>query len=185
MNSLLILAQEESEHSGLDLILPATDELVWGIACFAIVAFFMMRIAIPKIKEAIDARAAAIQQEKEDAEGAKAQANRLQNEYEQKLAEAKTEANRILEEARASAEEVRKDLIAKSEKEAQGIVARAQDQIEAERNRTLQELRTQVAEISVGLAEKVVGRSLDRTAQTQLIDDYIAEVGSMNGGSQN
>jgi F0F1-type ATP synthase membrane subunit b/b' len=42
-----------------------------------------------------------------------------------------------------------------------------------------------VAQLSIDLAEKVVGRSLDRTAQTQLIDDYIAEVGAMNGGSQN
>jgi F-type H+-transporting ATPase subunit b len=184
MMNLLILAAEE-EPSGLDLILPATDELVWGTICFALVAFFMMKIAIPKIKAGLDAREKAIQDEKEGAESAKAEATKLQDEYSQKLAEAKTEANRITEEARASAEEVRKDLIAKAEKEAQAIVARASEQIEAERNRTMQELKTQVAEISVGLAEKVVGRSLDRTAQAQLIDDYIAEVGAMNGGSQN
>lgn len=184
MMNLLILAAEE-EPSGLDLILPAEDELIWGLVAFAIVAFFMMRMALPKIRDAIDARAEAIQAEKEDADKAKAEATSLQKEYEQKLAEAKSEANRINEEARASAEEVRKDLIAKAEKEAQAIVARASEQIEAERNRTMQELKTQVAEISVGLAEKVVGRSLDRTAQAQLIDDYIAEVGAMNGGSQN
>jgi F-type H+-transporting ATPase subunit b len=184
MMNLLILAAEE-EPSGTELILPAVDELLWGTVCFAIVAFFMMRLVIPKIRDGLDARAAAIQSDKEAAESSKAEAAKLQKDYEQKLAEAKTEANRINEEARASAEEVRKDLIAKAEKEAQAIVARASEQIEAERNRTMQELRTRVAEISVDLAEKVVGRSLDRTAQAQLIDDYIAEVGAMNGGSQN
>jgi F-type H+-transporting ATPase subunit b len=187
MTNLLILAAEaaEEEKSGLDLILPAPDELLWGTLCFALVAFFMMKFAIPKIRDGIDARAAAIQEEKEAAERSKAEAATLAEDYRQKLAGAKSEANRILEEARASAEEVRKDLVAKAEKEAQSVVARAQEQIEAERSRTLQELRSQVAQLSIDLAEKVVGRSLDRTAQTQLIDDYIAEVGSMNGGSQN
>ncbi|MGH2754533.1 MAG: F0F1 ATP synthase subunit B [Actinomycetota bacterium] len=184
MTNLLILAAEE-EPSGLDLILPAVDELVWGLVAFAVVAYFMMRKALPKIREGIEAREKAIQDEKEGAESARAEANRLADEYKQKLAEAKTEANRILEEARRSAEEVRKDLIAKAEKDAQAVVGRAQEQIAAEKSRTLQELRSQVAELSIDLAEKVVGRSLDRPAQTKLIDDYITEVGSMNGGSQN
>ena len=73
------------------------------------------------------------------------------------------------------------DLQARAEQESQNIVARAQEEIRAERDRVFQELRTQVAQIAVELAGKVVGESLDTSAHTRLIDEYIDEVTSGNG----
>lgn len=184
----LLLAQEgEHEREGIDLVLPETAELVWGVICFAIVAFVLMRIALPRIREAIEAREQKIQGDLESAENAKTEAQSELEEYRKQLAEARSEANRIIEEARSSAEEVRKDIIARSEKEAEGIVARAQEQIQAERQRTVQELQRQIADLSIELAEKVVGRSLDGGSQRDLIDAYIREVAGMssNGGTSN
>jgi F-type H+-transporting ATPase subunit b len=184
----LLLAQEEPhEREGIDLVLPETAELVWGIICFAIVAFVMMRIALPRIREAIEAREQKIQGDLESAENAKSEAHKQLDDYKKQLAEARSEANRIIEEARSSAEEVRKDVIARSEKEAESIVARAQEQIQAERQRTVQELQRQIADLSIELAEKVVGRSLDGGSQRDLVDAYIREVAGMssNGGSKN
>jgi F-type H+-transporting ATPase subunit b len=184
----LLLAQESGhEREGIDLILPATAELVWGTICFIVVAFVLMRFAFPRIRQALEAREQKIQSDLEKAEQAKSEAEKQLEEYKKQLAEARSEANKIIEEARRSAEDVRKDIIARSEKEADQIVERAQEQIQAERQRTLQELRSQVAEISIVLAEKVVGRSLDGEAQRELVDAYIREVSGMssNGGTQN
>jgi F-type H+-transporting ATPase subunit b len=66
-------------------------------------------------------------------------------------------------------------------------VARAQEQIQAERQRTIQELQGQIADLSIELAEKVVGRSLDGSSQRDLVDAYIREVAGMssNGGTSN
>src|ERR671915_1525994 len=128
----LLLAQEHGT-SGLDLILPATAELVWGVICFAVVAFVLMRYALPKIREAVEARENKIRADLEGAESTKAEAEKQLDAYKKQLAEARAEANRIIEEARSSAEEVRRDIIAKSEKEAESIVARASEQIQAER----------------------------------------------------
>ena len=183
MTNLLILAAEE-EKSGLDLILPAADELLFGTLCFAVVVFFMMKFVVPKIKEGLEARESTIRGDLESAEKAKSEAAKTLEDYKAQLADARSEANRIVEEARTSAEEVRKDVIAKAEKEGQAIVARAQEQIEAERKRTMQQMRGQVAELSIELAERVVGRSLDKDAQIQLIEDYINEVSAMDGGTQ-
>jgi F-type H+-transporting ATPase subunit b len=184
-----LLAQEHapSEPSGLDLILPATAELIWGIVAFAIVMFFLNRVAFPKIKEAIAAREQKIQGDLEEAENAKQEAQKQLDEYKEQLAEARSEANRIIEEARQSAEQVRKDVIAKSEKEAEAIVARAQEQLDAERRRTVTELQSTIADLSIELAEKVVGRSLDGSAQRDMVDAYIREVSGMssNGGGRN
>jgi F-type H+-transporting ATPase subunit b len=184
----LILAQEaEHEREGIDLILPATAELVWGVICFAVVAYVLMRVAFPKLREVVEARENKVRGDLEDAENTKAEAQKQLDEYKQQLSEARGEANRIIEEARRSAEDVRKDIIARSEKEAESIVTRAKEQIETERQRTLQELQGQIAELSIELAEKVVGRSLDGDAQREMVDAYIREVSGMssNGGSKN
>jgi F-type H+-transporting ATPase subunit b len=178
----LLLAQEHGGgSSGLQLILPATAELIWGVICFAIVAFFLMRFAFPKLREAVEARERSIQEALEEAEKSRNEAQKLLEDYKKQLAEARSEANRIIEEARHQAEDVRRDLIAKSEKEAETVVARAREQIEAERNRTVQQLQGQIAELSIELAEKVVGRSLDGETQREFVDAYIREVAGMSG----
>ena len=181
----ILLAQAEEEREGIDLILPAVDELVWGIICFAIVAVVLSRIAFPALRATIEKREQTIQSNLEEAEKARNDAQKQLDEYRKQLADARSESNRIIEDARQSAEQVRKDLTAKAEAEAEQIVARAQEQIEAERNRTVTELQSTIADLSIQLAEKVVGRSLDGGSQKELVDAYIKEVsqmGSSNGG---
>jgi F-type H+-transporting ATPase subunit b len=184
----LLLAQEEGhEREGIDLILPATAELIWGAICFIVVAVVLSRIAFPKLREVVEAREKKIRGDLESAENAKSEASKQLEEYKKQLAEARGEANRIIEDSRQSAEQVRKDLVAKAEKDAEAIVARAGEQIQAERQRTIQELQGQIADLSIELAEKVVGRSLDGGSQRELVDAYIKEVAGMgsNGGSRN
>ena len=177
---LLILAQEEGGHAeeptGLDLILPAVDELVWGTICFAVVAFFLSKKAFPAIRSAMEKRAQTIQNDLEQAESAKAEAQRSLDEYKKQLAEARSEANRIIEEARQAAEQVRKDITAKAEKEAEQIVQRAQEQLEVERKATVTELQQTIGDLSIELAEKVVGRAIDASTHRDLVDAYIREV---------
>jgi F-type H+-transporting ATPase subunit b len=188
--ALLLLAQEgaegAAEHSGLDLVLPATPELIWGTVCFVIVLAFLSKVAFPAIKKGLEDREQQIQGDLESAENAKNEANRELEQYKKQLADAKSEANRIIEEGRQSAEEVRKDLVAKAEKDAQQIVERAQEQLVNERNRTVQELQGQIADLSIELAEKVVGRSIDASSHKEMVDAYIKEVAGMsNGGANN
>jgi len=192
LNGLLLLAQEgehggehaAEEPSGLDLILPATEELIWGIVAFAVVFFVLNKFAFPALRKNVEARDKQIQSDLEQAENAKHEAQRQLDEYKRQLADARSEGNRIIEEARQSAEQVRKDLIAKAEQEAEQIGTRAQEQIEAERNRALTELQGTVSELSIELAEKIVNRSIDANAHRDLVDNYIKEVAGTNGGSR-
>ncbi len=189
--NLLLLAQEHGEEAaaegghgpreGIDLILPALPELLWGAICFAVVAFFLIKKVFPKIQESVHKREQTIREAHEGAEKARADAERERDEYRRQLADARGEANRVIEDSRGQAEQVRKEIIAKAEREAQTIVARAQEQTEAERVRTLQELRGTVADLSIQLAEKVVGRSLDGGVQRELVDAYIKDVAGMSG----
>ena len=185
---VLLLAQEgghTEEPSGTDLILPEGSELLWGAIAFVLVLFILTKFAFPKLRETVETREKKIQEDLENAEKAKSDAQGKLDEYKEKLAEARSESNKIIEEARQQAEGVRSDLVEKAQAEAEQIVARTQEQIEAERNRTVQELQGTIADLSIELAEKVVGRSLDDKSQREMVDAYIKEVAEMNGGGNN
>ena len=178
--NLLLAAEEAEERTGLDLVLPEPAELIGGAAAFLVVALLLGWKVWPKVRDAIQKREQQIQGSLEEAERTKAEAQRQSEEYQSQLGDARQEANRIIEEARQSAEEVRKDLISRAEAEAAQIVERAQDQIAAERQRTVQELQGSIADMSIELAEKVVGRSLDSPTHRELVDAYIREVSGMS-----
>ena len=184
----VLLAAEEGggeEPSGTDLILPDLAELIWGAIAFAAVLFILNRFAFPRLRAAVEEREKKIQQDLESADRAKQEAQSQLDEYKQQVAEARSEANRIIEEARQQAEQVRRDLTEKAQAEADQIVARAQEQIDAERSRTVQELQGTIADLSIELAEKVVGRSLDDSSQREMVDAYIREVSGMSGRGSN
>jgi F-type H+-transporting ATPase subunit b len=190
LNGLLLFAAEEGEHaeeatSGTDLILPAFEELLWGIVAFAVVFFVLNKFAFPALRKNVEARDKQIQDDLKQAEDAKFEGQRQLDEYKKQLADARSEANKIIEDARQSAEQVRKDLIAKAEQEAEQVVARAQEQIQNERTRAIGELQSTVSDLSIELAEKIVNRSIDASAHRDLVDAYIKEVAGANGGGSN
>lgn len=181
MGSDLMISAAEEARTGLDLVLPPAAELIGGALAFLIVAFLLGKFAWPRIEKTVRERESTVRNSLEEAEKTKNEAQKMLSDYKEQLADARSESNRMIEEARQQAEQVRKDMIAKAEKDAEGVVEKAQEQIEAERRRTIQELQGQIADLSIELAEKVVGRSLDDKSQREMVDAYIKEVSSMSG----
>lgn len=163
-------------------ILPAIDEIIWGSLAFLLLFGFMVWKGFPAVKGAMDARAERIRSDLDEADAAKTDARRVQAEYEAKLADAKAEAARMVDEARTQADLLKQDLQARAESDIAAMRERASAEIEAGRQQAITDLRAEVSEIALGAAERVVGASLDRQAQSQLIDAYIDEVASSNGG---
>lgn len=180
MTELLLLAAEEAENGaeggGIEFLLPAPAELYTGIIAFTIVFLVMWKFAVPAMKKLMEERQAAIGGQIKEAELAKQEAQSLLGDYKDQLAGAKSEANTIVEEARTAAETVRLDILAKAEEEAGAIRAKARAEAEAEKGRALQEARVEVANISVNLAEKMLGASLDSELQKDLVERYLAEL---------
>ena len=178
----LILAAEEAaeEAGGLSLLLPEMAELVWGLIGFAILMAFMAKFAFPRINDMLEARQSAIQGQITEAESARADAERLRRQYEEQLADARTQASAIVEESREQGERQRADIVARAEQEATQIVARAREDVEAERGRMVADLRGQVASLSVELAGKIVQKELDPAQHRALVDSYINELSGLN-----
>lgn len=163
-------------ESGKQLLYPKAQELIIGALAFGILFLFMAKWVLPRLNQVLEARRDKIVGDMERAEATRREADQQLTDYRQQLSGAREEANRIIEEGRKTAESVRVEMTRRAEQEYQAIVARAQDEIRAERDRVFQELRTQVGELSLALAGRVVGESLDRTRHLRLVDDYIEEL---------
>lgn len=174
--SLLLAAEEEA--SGADLLIPDLRELAAGVIAFAIVFFFIWKYAIPAFNEMIENRQKAIKASLEAAEAEKAEAAALKSDYEKSISGAREEATKIVEEARQAGESARADIVARAEAEAAQIKTRAGQEIEAEKDRTVSAMRREVAGLSIDVAEKLVGRNLDRVSQQALVDQFINELSS-------
>jgi F-type H+-transporting ATPase subunit b len=179
---IAVLATEAGaeEASGLDLVLPDFAELLWGIVGFVLLTLILRKFVFPPMAKMLDERSAKIEGQIEQAETERQQAEQLRRSYEEQLADARNQGNTLVEEARAQAERVRADVLAKAEEEAQQIRERARADVEAERGRIVQDLRGQVATLSVELAGKIVQRELNPDQHRQLVDQYINELSGLN-----
>lgn len=169
----VVLAAEEGGNLEL---LPDDAELIWGAVAFTILMVILGYLVFPRLNQALDERTARIQGQIEDAEAVRGEAEQLRRQYEEQLSGAKDEAQRIIDEAREQAERIRLDAQTEAEREAQQIRARAREEAEAERSRVVQNLRDQVASLSVDLAERIVERELDEQRHRDLVDSYIDEL---------
>ena len=159
-------------------LLPATNEVIWGAAAFAVLVVAMWKFGVPAVKNMEKAREDRIRNDLEGAEKARTDAEAEKAQYDAQIADARNEAGRIIEEARQSAEQVRKDLIAKAEADALEVRNRAQADIATQQERAMAELRTDVTKLSIDLAERIVEHNLDRDTQQRLVDSFINQVGS-------
>jgi F-type H+-transporting ATPase subunit b len=116
----------------------------------------------------ITAALEAARKEREDAEA------RLR-EAEAKLADARKTAQQVIDAANKSGELLRADLRAKAEEEAQRIAESARKEIESERDRAIQQVRGEVANLVVSATERVIGETLDEPKHRKLIDKAIEE----------
>jgi len=173
---IVIQAAEEAEGGGMDLLLPPLPELVTGIIAFVLVFGFIWKKAGPALNRLLEDRQRAISGQLAEAEKAKVEAESLLNDYRAQLSEAKEKGNEVIEEARTQAEQMKADIIARAEAQAAEIVAKARDDAQNERTRALADARRDVANLSIDLAERVVGENLDHDAQLGLVERYIAEL---------
>ncbi|MEO6120737.1 MAG: F0F1 ATP synthase subunit B [Acidimicrobiales bacterium] len=156
-------------------ILPAKDELIWGVLSFVVLFVLMAKFALPGIQKAMAGRTERIQGNLDDAERVKGEATTVLSQYQAQLAEARNESSRIIEEARQTAEQLRKDLMLRAESEVNELRQRTRDDIAAAQERATADLSAKVGALAIDLAEKVVGANLDRDTNMRLIDQFIEE----------
>ena len=176
MLNVLVLAAEVEPHEEFGPTVPVWAESAWAAVFFFVLLAILYKVAWPKLQATLAAREAALTGSLRQAEATKAEADGVLADYRAKLADAQTQAQRIIDEGRRTGDQVVADARARAEVEAQQIVARAQSDIASERDRAITALRAELAGLSIELASRVVGKSLDSAAQRALVDSYIDEL---------
>jgi len=159
-------------------ILPETNEIVWGGAAFLVLLVVMWKFALPPVRNMMKQREDRIRGDLERAEQARTEAEAELASYRRQVADARSEAARIIEEARQSADEVKRQIQSQAEADAAEVRARAQEDIRLASERAQADLQGRVADLSIELAEKIVERNLDRDTQLALVESYIGQVGN-------
>ncbi|MFI6761450.1 ATP synthase F0 subcomplex B subunit [Micromonospora pisi] len=166
-----LAAEGATEHNP---ILPLWQEIVVGSVAFAILCFVLMKFVFPRMEQTFQARVDAIEGGIKRAEVAQAEANQLLEQYRAQLAEARTDAAKIRDDARADAEGIRQDVLAKAREESDRIIALGKEQLAAERQTIVRELRAEVGTLAVDLASKIVGESLaDEARQKGTVERFL------------
>ncbi|GIE27501.1 ATP synthase subunit b [Actinoplanes italicus] len=174
MLTYLAAAEGATEHNP---IVPVWQEIVVGSVAFGVLCFVLIKFVFPQMEKTFQARVDAIEGGIKRAEAAQAEANQLLEQYKAQLAEARTEAARIRDEARADAEGIRQDVLAKAREESDRIIAAGNEQLSAQRDSIVRELRSEVGTIAVDLASKIVGEALADEARTRgTVERFIADL---------
>jgi F-type H+-transporting ATPase subunit b len=175
----LVLAAAEGgaeEEGGSFLVSPDVGLMLWTLIAFGVSLLILRRFAFPLIGEALDRRRLAIEESINAATRTKEEADALLEEYRARLREAREQAEDIvarsrkaadahIDEAKSSAKDYREELMESTRRD-----------IETETRRALEEIRKEVADLTVIATEKVTRKSLDDSDHRRLIEEALSEV---------
>jgi F-type H+-transporting ATPase subunit b len=196
--AFFLIAQAEhgsSEESGGGsfLVSPGLGLMIWTLVLFLITFYVLKRTAFPRIGAALEKRANAIRENIEASERQREEADNLLDEYRQRLREAREQAEDIVTRARKASEAAVAEATSEGKAKREELVAAARRDIETETRRSLEQIRKEVADLTVLATEKITRKSLDDDDHKRLVEEALAEVdfsalsgadASSNGGEE-
>ena len=178
----LILASEGSGNGDTSGWMEKWLSFDPGLFLWTIVTFFIV-LAILKWKawgpliNALDKREEDIREALASAEKARQDAEKASSEYEDMMRKAQAEAQQIVSEGKAAGERVKNDIQSAANDKADEIIEKAKAQIDAERRKAIQEIKSSVVDLSMDAAAKVIERNLDSDDNRKLIDKTLEGIG--------
>ena len=172
----LVLAAEGGEHGGGGLI-SLDKSLIIQMLNFLILLAILHRLLYKPLLAKMEERSAAIKTSLEAAEAARATAAKQQEENAERLRAAYAEAQSIRAAALKEAADEQRKLVDAARREAQQLVESAKAQTDADIRRAREELRREVSDIAIAVAEKLVRKSLHDEEHRRVVDDAIARIG--------
>ncbi|NCB31686.1 MAG: ATP synthase F0 subunit B [Clostridia bacterium] len=138
-----------------------------------VVLYLLLRLLIYKpVRKFMDNRAARVQAQMDEATRINEEAHQKQVEYEQRLAAMEEEASNKMQEANRAASEAAAAITAQAQEEAKTILEQAQTEADQQRETIQRQVRPQIVDISVDIAEKLLGREVSREDNRALIDSF-------------
>jgi F-type H+-transporting ATPase subunit b len=158
------------------LIKPIPGLAIWTLVAFGLTYWVLQRYAFGPIQRVIDERRERIRQSIEEADKARDEARKLIEEHRALIGQARGQAEEILAEARRVADSQRQRVKEETEADRQRRLDETKRQIEAETHRALEQIRAEVADLTLIATAKVTGKVLDDSDHRRLIEDAISDL---------
>jgi F-type H+-transporting ATPase subunit b len=158
------------------LITPNVGLMIWTIVVFVISMLILRRLVFPRIGEALDKRARTIEGDIDAAAQLRTDADKVLAEYRERLKEAREQSDEIVSRARGAAEEHDREARERGREMVAEATKRAQREIEVATKRALDDLRAEVADLTVMATEKVTRKALDEKDQRRLVEEALGEL---------
>ncbi len=151
-------------------------QIVVSLLNLVIIFLIIKKFLFKPIKKAMQNRQNAIDEKNAQAEKAVASANEARAQYEGKLANANSEADKIIKDATEQADKRKEKIIAQAEAQADDIVRTAKESAELEKQRARGEIKEQIVDVSTDLASRMIGREINAKDHEKLIDEVISDI---------
>jgi len=167
---------------GSNLITPDPGTVLWTVITFIVLAGLLAKFAWKPLLTTLQERERTIRESLEQAQKARAEGEETLRRNQEILSQARRETAAILEQGKREAETLRSEILAQARKEAQDLVEQGKRQVQFEQKQAMEQLRRQVADLAIHAAERLIARSLDDSAQRQLVDDYVRGLTALQPG---
>jgi F-type H+-transporting ATPase subunit b len=173
--------------NGSFLITPNVGIMIWTIVVFVISFLVLRKWVFPLIGAALDARATRISSEIDAAEHIRAEADKILAEYRERLKEARTQSEEILQRARQTADSHEHEAREQGQEILAEAAKRAERDIDAATKRALDDIRREVADLTILATEKVTRKTLNDADQRRLVEEALSEMdlSGLSSGAQN
>jgi F-type H+-transporting ATPase subunit b len=162
--------------SGSFLISPNVGLMIWTLLLFVISMYALAKLAFPRITEALDRRQRAIEDSIDAAERTRKDADELLAEYRERLKEARQQADEIVTRARHAADVHEREAQEEAKAKREQLMEQTRRDIDVETRRAIQEIRREVADLTVLATEKVTRKTLTDDDQRRLVEDALGEL---------
>ena len=150
--------------------------MIWTVVTFCCLAVVLRAFAWKPLLEALRQREDRVRSSVERAEQAKRDAERLLEENKAQLARAEAESRRIVEEGRSLAEKLKSEIVEKAGQQTRHMIEQARQEIDRNKEQALTQLRTEVANLAIGAAEKILNETLDAQRHRKVVDDVLGKL---------
>ncbi|MEJ2109214.1 MAG: F0F1 ATP synthase subunit B [Acidobacteriota bacterium] len=151
---------------------------IWTIVVFLVLLFLLKKFAWGPLLNALEARQERIQKSLDDAQKAQQELERLNRESAEILKQARVEAEAIVSKSYAESEKLRDDMKQKAREESEAIIRDARSQIETETGKALRQIRSEIADMSVMIASKLIQRNFTKEDNNELIEETLKQIES-------
>src|SRR5262249_55863095 len=142
-----------------------------------LLVWLLKKFLFQKVLDTLDERTAEVRRTHDQMAADREAMHAARADYERRLADIEAEAPERIQAAIKGAQQLREHMVSESRTQGEQLIQRAQEEIQREKRRAMIELRTEMADLAVNAASRILGRAIDPAAQRELIGEFIQEAG--------